>query len=46
MDDFEYSKHAFNMMIEREIDENWIYEATSFPDFTELISDKELHNKK
>jgi hypothetical protein len=31
------------MIIEREIMESWIFDTITIPDYTEFISDKELH---
>ncbi len=43
MDDFEYSKHTVDMIIEREIQESWISDTITTPDYTEFVSDEELH---
>ena len=43
MDEFEYSKHTLDMMLEREIQESWISDAIKAPDYTEFVSNKELH---
>ena len=43
MDEFEYSKHTVDMIIERDLQENWIFETINNPDFTEFVSNEELH---
>jgi hypothetical protein len=43
MDDFEYSKHTIDMILEREIQENWTSDTITTPDYTEFVSDIELH---
>jgi len=43
MDDFDYSKHAIDMIIEREIQERWVSDTINYPDFTEFKSEDELH---
>ena len=43
MENYEYSVHAIDMIIERDIPENWIEETILSPDFTEYVSNEELH---
>ncbi len=43
MDDFEYSKHAMDMIIEREIDKRWISDTITKPDYTKFVSEEEFH---
>ncbi len=43
MQEFTYSKHSINMIIEREIKEQWIIDTLDFPDRTEFIDNNELH---
>lgn len=43
MDNFEYSKHTVDMIIEREIRESWISDTITTPDYTEFVSEEELH---
>lgn len=43
MDDFEFSKHTVDMIIEREIRESWIFDTITTPDFTEFVSEEEMH---
>jgi hypothetical protein len=41
--DFELSLHALNMLVEREIMEEWIWQALSSPDRTSSEDDGTLH---
>jgi hypothetical protein len=43
MNEFEFSKHALDMIDERAISKEWISETINDPDLTEFISDEELH---
>jgi len=43
MDDFEYSKHAMDMIIERKIDKRWISDTITKPDYTKFVSEEEFH---
>lgn len=43
MNEFEFSKHALDMIYERGINKDWISDTINDPDLTEFISDEELH---
>jgi hypothetical protein len=43
MNEFEFSKHAIDMIYERGINMDWISDTIKAPDHTEFISDEELH---
>jgi hypothetical protein len=43
MEEYEYSIHAIDMIHERELQEDWIYETITDPDYTEFINSDEIH---
>jgi hypothetical protein len=43
MKNIEFSKHALDMIKERDIQEHWISDTIENPDFLEYISDNEIH---
>ncbi len=43
MEEFEYTKHTIDMIFERDIKDNWISDTIISPDYTEFVSNEELH---
>ena len=43
MRDYEFTKHAADMLIEREIPVEWIFDTIDFPDKTEFVNNEEIH---
>ena len=41
--EFEFSTHAFDMLIEREIPEEWVTRSLNAPDYTEIGIDDNIH---
>jgi len=41
--DYEFTKHAVNMIYEREIDISWLENTIDNPDKTEFINNEEIH---
>lgn len=46
MNDFEFTAHARDMLMERQIPEDWIWQVLTDPDKKELGADGNLHYSK
>ncbi len=43
MEQYEFTKHAKDMILEREIQEHWIIDTINYPNRIEMINNEEIH---